>query len=416
MNPQLEPGRDLSSKDRMAGGNEVAPGPPPVKRSVGRRIAAATIVLAGLAWVTFVFALSLSDRDISGRDYIQYWAEGRQVLRHANPYDSSAILRLEQSAGPGRTDAEHSGSPPLVLLLAAPMALFSAKTGLILWFAVLFSSLSTSLWLLWKVQGSPHTLIYLFGFLFAPVLACLQCGQISILLLLSLVGFLYFLKSRPWLAGALLVPLALKPHLFLPFAIVLLLWVLNRRAFKVVGGFAFTLAACLAAVFWLDPQAWPQYMEMMRRENLIADFVPTLSNAMQHFIQIRWVWLRFVPDAAACLWAAWYFRGQRDRWNWTGQGMVVLLVSCLCAPYGFFFDESVLLPAVLIAVTVAKQSGRSLWPIAIAAGAALIECAQLVKVTSLYYLWSIPAWLLWYLYATRNRSSMNASALTLAEE
>lgn len=399
-----------------ADNNGIAQGRPPVKRSLWRRIVAAGIVLAGLGWVTFIFALSLTDQDISGRDYIEYWAEGRQVLRHANPYDSSAVLRLEQSAGPGRTDVEHSGSPPLILLLAAPMGLCSARTGLILWFAVLFSSLSASLWILWKVQGSPHTLMYLFGFLFAPALACLQCGQISILFLLSIVAFLYFLNSRPWLAGAVLVPLALKPHLFLPFAVALLLWVLNRRAFGVLAGFALALAACLAAVFWLDPHAWPQYMQMMRAENLIADYVPTLSNAMQHLINPHWVWLRFVPDAAACAWSVWYFRSRRERWNWTRHGMVVLLVSCLCAPYGFFFDESVLLPAVLIGVLQAKESGRSLWPIAIAAGAALLECTQLVKVTSLYYLWSIPAWLLWYLYATWERRSINATALTLAED
>lgn len=390
--------------------------PAVVKRSGWRRVVAAGIVFCGLCWVTFLFALTLTNQDISGRDYVQYWAEGRQVLHHANPYDASAILRLEQSVGPGRSEAEQSGSPPLVLLLAAGMGLFSAKTGLILWFAVLFSSVSAALWILWKVHGSPDTLVYLFGFLFAPVLACLQCGQISILFLLSIVAFLYFHETRPWLAGTLLVPLALKPHLFLPFAIALLLWVLNRRAYGILAGFAIALGACLAIVYWLDPHAWPQYAQMMRTEKLIADYVPTLSDALQHLIHPQWVWLRFIPDAGACLWAVWYFRARRERWSWASQGMVVLLVSCLCAPYGFFFDESVLLPAVLTGVLEARKSKRFLWPIAIAAGAALIECAQLVKVTSLYYLWTIPVWLSWYLYATWDRRSMDSPVLSLAEE
>ena len=51
---------------------------------------------------------------------------------------------------------------------------------------------------------------------------CLQAGQISIVFLFGVVLFLLFYESRPWLAGAALVPCALKPHLFLPFAIVLL--------------------------------------------------------------------------------------------------------------------------------------------------------------------------------------------------
>ena len=373
----------------------------PAKRSALRKIAAAAILAAGFCWVVFLFAITLTDSDVAGRDYIQYWAAGRQVLHHANPYDADAILKLEQSAGPGRTEAELSGSPPLVLLLAAPIAVFSARVGLIVWFAVLFASLCASLAMLWLLYGSPNSLLYLFGFLFAPVLACLQCGQISILFLLCILGFLYFLDSRPSLAGVLLVPLTLKPHLFLPFAVALMFWAGSRRSWRLLTGFTAALALCLAAVFYLDPHAWAQYLQMMRMQRLSDEFVPTVSNAMQRFLSPGTTWLRYLPDAAACVWAGWYVYTRRNRWKWTDQGWVVLLVSCLCAPYGFLFDESVLLPAVLTGVLRARRSGRSLWPIAIAAAAALIECFRMVRVTSLFYLWTAPAWLLWYLYATR---------------
>jgi hypothetical protein len=376
-----------------------------VKRSAWRKLVAGGIIAAGFSWVVFLFAINLTGKDVAGRDYIQYWAAGRQVLRHANPYDAEAILRLEQSAGPGRTEPELSGSPPLVLLLAAPLAALSAKTGLVVWFAVLFASFSVSLVILWRLHGRPDTLFYLFGFLFAPVLACLQCGQITILLLLCVLGFLYFLHSRPWLAGALLVPLTLKPHLFLPFAVALIFWILSRKAYGVLAGFAVTFALCLAAVLYLDPLAWARYLEMMRTQGLVDDFVPTLSNAMQRLVSPGTRWLRFLPDAAACVWAGWYFQSRRDRWNWMDQGMVTLLVSFLCAPYGFFFDESVLLPAVLTGVLRARRSGLALWPIAIAAAAALIECLRLVPVTSLFYLWTVPAWMLWYLYAAKGGRS-----------
>jgi hypothetical protein len=371
--------------------------------TIWRRIAAAGILAAGLGWVVLIFALSLTDRDVAGRDYIQYWAEGRQVLLHANPYDARAILRLEQSAGPGRNEVELSGSPPLVLLLAVPMGLFSARTGLILWFAVLFAALSVSLWLLWLVQGRPHTLIYLFGFLFAPVVACLQCGQISILLLLSLAAFLNLVESRPWLAGVVLIAWLLKPHLFLPFAVALVLWIFARRAYGVAAGFVLALGICLAAIWFFDPRAWTQYLQMMKEQRLIDDFVPTLSVAGQRLVGAHQVWLRFVPDAAACIWAAWYFRDRRHCWNLTREGMVTLLVSFLCAPYGFFFDESILLPAVLFGVLRAREHRRSPWPILVAGTIALIECVRFVPVTSLFYLWTTPAWALWYFYATGNR-------------
>lgn len=372
-----------------------------MKKSAWRAVAAGAIVAAGLCWVTFVFALSLTVKDVTGRDYIEYWAAGRQVIHHANPYDPSAILRLEQSAGMERDQPEVSPSPPLVLLLTAPLGFFSAEAGLILWFALLLASLSGSLWILWLLHGKPDTLLYLFGFLFAPAIACLQCGQISIFLLLSIMASLYFLESRPWLAGMLLVPLTVKPHLFLPFAVALVLWVLYRRAFGVPAGFFVGLSACLALTFYLDQHAWAQYFGLLKQFHLLVYPVPTLSGTLQRLISVRMSWLRFLPDAAASLWAIWYFRSRRDHWNWAEQGMVALLVSILCAPYAFFYDECILLPAVLSGVILAKESGRSLWPIAILCTAALIEVFRSVPVTSLSYLWTTPAWLLWYLYATR---------------
>jgi hypothetical protein len=122
--------------------------------------------------------------------------------------------------------------------------------------------------------------------------------------------------------------------------------------------------------------------------------------AFRFLIHRQAVWLQFLPDVAGCSWGIWYFWMQRDRWDWMNQGMLVLLVSALCSPYGFFNDEAILLPAVLVGVYRAVDARRSLWPIAIIAGAALIEVLDLVKLTSLYYLWTVPAWLGWYLYAT----------------
>ena len=388
---------------------------PPPSRGLWRSIAAGAIIAAGFLWVVFLFATNLTDRDVAGRDYVQYWAEGRLALAHANPFDAEAVLRLEQSTGPGRTEAELSGSPPLILLLATPLALFSAKTGLIVWFAVLFAALAGSLWLFWMLQGRPDTLLYLLGLAFAPVIACLQCGQISILFLFGILAFFYLRESHPWLAGAWLVPLALKPHLFLPFAVALLLWIVSRRAYGILAGFAAALAACLAVVFYLDPGAWPQYAQMMKAQNLIADFVPTLSDGMQRLVAPHFTWVRFLPEAGACAWAAWYFRARHDRWDWMDQGMVTLLVSCLCAPYGFFFDESVLLPAVLAGMLRARRSGRSLWPLWIIGAAALIECLSSVRVTSLFYLWTTPAWLLWYLFSTRAHRQPKPVAREMAQ-
>jgi hypothetical protein len=85
------------------------------------------------------------------------------------------------------------------------------------------------------------------------------------------------------------------------------------------------------------------------------------------------------------------------------QGLLVLLVSAVCAPYAFFYDESMLLPAVLAGIYCAADSRRSLLPLGLIAGVALVEVFANVQITSPYYLWTPLAWLAWYLYATWNR-------------
>jgi hypothetical protein len=63
---------------------------------------------------------------------------------------------------------------------------------------------------------SPNEIAML-AFCFAPVLGCLTSGQSSAFLLLGFCLFLYFHQRRPFTAGAALLLMAIKPHLFLVF-------------------------------------------------------------------------------------------------------------------------------------------------------------------------------------------------------
>jgi hypothetical protein len=90
-------------------------------------------------------------------------------------------------------------------------------------------------------------------------------------------------------------------------------------------------------------------------------------------------------------------------------GLLLLLISVVCAPYAWFTDEAVLLPAMLVALYRAEDSGRSLLPFGLITGAALVELFRGLWMTSPYFVWTAPAWLGWYLYATygdRTKSSV----------
>jgi hypothetical protein len=388
----------------------------PMKKSPWRVFAAACIVAAGFCFVTGMFIIGLNDKSATERDFIEYWAAGHQLLQGANPYDVTAVFQLERAVGLDRSQPKITFSPPVAFFLALPLGFFSAKTGLILWLLVLLACLLVSIWILWLLNGRRDSPFHLFGYVFAPALACLSVGQLGIFFLLAVVLFLYLHESRPFLSGAVLLPCALKPHLFLPFAIVLLLWVVNRKAYRILAGFAVSLAASCALTLCFDLHVWSQYSQMMHTAGVLNVFAPTLSAAFRLLVNRNAVWPQFLPEAAGCGWALWYFWTRRTRWSWMDQGLLLLLVSAACTPYAWFTDEAMLLPAVLSGLYRAADSRRSLWPLALIAGVALIEVYAGIQITSMYYLWTVPAWLGWYLYATRKKSAPADEASGAAED
>ncbi len=371
-----------------------------MQKTPWRRIAASCIVLASFCFVVGMFATFLTDKNATERDFIEYWAAGQQLVHGANPYDPAAIYDLERAAGLDKNQPKVTFSPPVAFFLVLPLGLAGPKTGLICWLVTIIGCLIVSIWLIWILNGRPDNGLQFAAILFAPALACLMAGQLGTFLLLGLVLFLYLYDSRPFVAGAALLPCALKPHLFLAFAIVLLLWILMRKAYRILIGFGSALLVSCLLILCFDIHIWSQYSQMMSATGVLHSFVPTLSVAFRFLVDRDAVWLQFLPEIAACCWAAWYFWTRRNRWNWMHEGLLVLLVSVFCAPYAWFSDEAVVLPAVLTGVFVAANRGRSLIPIAVVAGAALAELYVMGQMASRLYLWTTPAWLACYLYAT----------------
>jgi hypothetical protein len=386
-----------------------------MKKSPLRVFAAVCIVVATIGLLIGILALGVNDQYAASRDFIEYWAAGQQLIQHANPYDPESILRIERAMGMRENEPQVSFSPPIALCLLLPLGLVSAKTGFIVWLLAIIGSLLLSIWLIWILNGRPDSAYHFCGYLFAPAVACLLLGQIGTFLLLGVVLFLYWYERRPWLAGAVLLPCVWKPHLFLPFFIVLFLWSVSRREYRIVAGFCVAALASYGLTLYFDPHVWSQYLQMMKSTSgRLHGYVPTLSVTLRFLIAPRAVWLQFVPITAACLWATWHFWTRRHRWSWLDQGSWVLLVSAACTPYAWFTDEAILLPAVLYGVYRAAQLGRSLMPIAVAGVAALIEVCAFGHIASTHYLWTVPAWMGWYIYAARSSAEEPEPTLSKA--
>lgn len=377
---------------------------------------------AGFLFVLVLFSLSLTAKDAADRDFIGYWATGQQLVHHANPYDAAAMMRLEQAQGYSLAAPRMTPSPPVAFLLLLPLGWMGAKIGLIAWLMVQMGCVGLSLWMIWLLFGRPGgqtgaqagsqtgaqsgartgSRMHFAGLLFAPVLACLEAGQIGIFFLLGMMVFLVFHERRPALAGAGLLLCALKPHLFLPFVLVLLLWMMLNRAkgARMLAGFAAFLALNTAVTLWFDPHVWPQYLAMLHGSGIENRLTPTLGEGLRMLFRQHGLWLQWVPEAIGCAWAVEYFWRRRARWSWLDEGLRVLLVGVVCTPYEWLTDEAVVLPAVVAGMFRAEARGRSLIPLLLAGTVALIEVMAGVPITGWGFVWTPLAWLGWYVYAT----------------
>jgi hypothetical protein len=365
-----------------------------------RTIAAFSMLMLGVC----ILAFAMTGDNAANRDFISYWAAGHQLVHHENPYDGNAILRLERDAGFADNRPFFMRNPPSAFFLALPLGFIGVRVGAILWSLALIAALMGSIRMLWIMQGSPTDRLHLVAYLFPPTLACLLAGQIGIFILFGVTLFLYFHESKPYLAGSALLLCALKPHLFLPFGVVLFAWIVAHKAYRVFIGASAALLVSLALSFFLDPAAWSHYAQMANAANLQDEFIPTLSLMFRLLIHRSAVWLQFVPALISCMWALWYF-WTHERWNWIEQGLLLLIVSAIVAPYAWFTDEAILLPVILAGLY--KASNRLLLAFASLAAVALLEVLTGVNINSGFYLWTAPAWLAWYLCATKPSYAMN---------
>jgi hypothetical protein len=368
-------------------------------------------LVVSVSTIAFVFTAlgvlgsMLSPNSAGSHDFVEYWASGHLLVNHANPYDANALLNLERSAGfPKDAHTLIMGNPPSALLITLPLGMVGAKLGEWLWLLLILGSLLGSVQLLRSMYALPKGPLRLLGFAFAPALTCLLAGQISLFMLLGLVLFLRWHNNRPFLAGMALWFCLLKPHMFLPFGAVLLVWIVRSRCYPMLTGITTALGLRSATATALDPRVWTEYFEMMAKQRLDRLVLPCVSSALRQLVYPHTTWVQSVPAALGCLWALAYFFKHRNSWNWIERASVLTLVSVTVAPYAWFFDQAILVPAIL----EGSNTTRSRTLIAILAlMSAGIEIASLrgVLLLSPFYLWTAPAWLLWFLFATRGKAS-----------
>ena len=359
-------------------------------------------IVCGLAFAMtslFLCVVSLSGEIAGARDFVVFWATAQQLVHHANPYDLDAMARLEKSAGLEVGNAAlFMRNPPWGLALAAPLGFIDVRTGALLWSLLMLGCLLLSVHILWRMHGRPGNRLHWLALSFGPALICIMMGQTALLALLGYVLFLYLHRTRPFLAGAALWLCLLKPHLFVPFGVVLLAWIAVFKSYKLLAGVVVSMACSCALTWWLYPTAWTDYARMMHGAGLDTEYIPCLIVALRLWLSPHAMWLEYLPPALGCAWALGYFWPRRHAWDWARYGGLLLLVSLIAAPYSWIYDGGLAIPALLQGAYLTR-SRALLVALAVASLAVEIQLVGGVKITSPLYLWTAPAWLAWYLLA-----------------
>ncbi len=368
------------------------------------------LLIAG-AGLFFFAAWRLTRPDIlQWDDFVAYWAAGRLNAARQDPYNAEALFVLERQVG--RLPEEASvpvriWNPPWTPLLFTPFGILPYPFARALWFFLQMVALAWSADRLWLIGGGPRSyrlLAWGIAFLFGPALYALKMGQISPFLLLGLVGFLHFARRERWMASGIALSLLwIKPHVCYLLLGMILLQILCRRRWALGAGLLGVPLAALLIVALVNPPALPGGLHALLENPAREWAAPTLGAWLRLLFGVEQFWLQFLPSGLAVLLSIGFALRRRDR-DWVSENNLPwwVLFSLLTMPYGWTFDHTVALVALIPVSLRLGWEPRAplwwaLWGIYISVDAVLL----FIGGNMFWHVWLAPFWLFWVAMARR---------------
>jgi len=374
------------------------------------RTLAVWIALAAiLAVPVLLLARMTTNPDLlSVDDFVVYWSAGRLNVLGANPYDPDQLLALQHEAGRFKDVPLVMWYPPAALTLVMPFGLLSYPIARALWMILHFSLVIFCADWLWRFYGGSEQrrwAAWLVSFAFFATLFVLKVGQIGPLMLLGIVGFLHFeKKEKDGLAGTCAALLTIKPQLLFLVWLALLVWIIERRRWPILFGVGLACLISTAIPLITNPAAISQYCYIIANPPPVSSpplewLTPTIGIVLRVLFGPEKIWLQFIPSVLGALWFGYYWRKHRREWTWGAQMPLVLLATCICAPYGWVVDQVVLLVAMVQASVWLLQSAQHhtiRWAIASYLGINCLATILHTRLDDFWFVWLAPALLAWY--------------------
>jgi len=321
-----------------------------------RRVAIA-LVISYVAGAALWFALMKGDLDLRGQplgaDFIIFYGTSSLTLKGgaALAYVPTALLKAEAAAVHGSKALYLWCYPPTFQLVIAPLALAPYRAA----FAI-FNVLGLAAYLAMTRLMSRERIALLVALAFPAVFQNFMQGQNGFLTTAILGGGLLLMDKRPWLAGAILGLLVIKPHL----ALLLPVLTLGTGRWRTIGGAAVSvivLTGLSVLAFGLEP--WRAFFATLPNVSLALSSgalplnkTPTLFVMMIQLgapvLVAQGLQILIAAAAAAATLAAWRRKGP-----WPLKAGLACLATLIALPYAFDYD------LVLLAVPIGAATMRA---------------------------------------------------------
>jgi hypothetical protein len=371
--------------------------------------------LLALSFWLCAHKVNLSKATVS--DYAAYWSASRLLLTGHNPYDPAQVLAVEKTVGWVPVPLVMR-NPPWAFALVLPFGFFGYKLSRVLWLFPQIAIVIACVPWLWRQHarsGSNRWAAWLLAGTFFPALWVMIMGQITPLILLGVVGFLYCergQRANGWLQASCLVLIALKPQLLYLFWIALFLSVIRslqsiesaskeNRRWALLAKFAVLLLATSALPLIIDARVWSEYFRYLRDTPILQEIIPTFGNMLRIRTQVRWT--QFLPMYGGCAWILWYWIRKRNDWNWSEEMPVLLLASLVTTTYSWFYDQIVLLPAILYVMALNFPTRNRTHLVSVLGLYLVVDFVVVAifqhgqRLTNFQLLWTAPAWCLLFI-------------------
>ena len=377
-------------------------------------------ILVGLLLIGLYILFKQTDH-FRANDYTRYWLSSLVLLSGGDPYNSTGVLPAQEEKDLSLEQSCITYNPPWTLPLLVPFGLISRPAGQMLWLLIQISAILLCASYIWRQYGGKKQhqwLAWLISFTFGPVVAAVVLqGQITPIILLGLVGFIFFhdRQNKGWLAGISLVLASIKPQLLTLFFIAFILWALFNKQWSPLIGLASITLLLHLLIFVMDPHIYSQYFQCLREKGPAVWANPSLGNYLRLLFKSSNFLLQFLPQVLGVIWVVLHWIRHRHAWLWVNELPLILFVSTISSTYIWTYDMVILLLPVLLAF-IWLVGERRYWMLAILTvvylGINFLYLKLHLSMDDSKFFWLAPALFLWFFFVLIvHRKSENITLL-----